>query len=57
MEKLRASDLENLYGIKQHNAYALARKKRIPHTKLGRTVIFDKDELDVWYKKFKVKTN
>jgi excisionase family DNA binding protein len=55
--KLRAPELKKLYGITRHQAYNLARKKRIPHSRIGRMVIFDKDELDTWFEKFKVKTN
>lgn len=56
MGKLRAVDLKSLYGITRHAAYDLAREKRIPHVRIGRMVIFDKKELDLWYEQFKVKT-
>lgn len=52
---LRAKNLEAEYGIRIHQAYKLAREKKIPAVRIGRMIIFDKAEIDAWFEKHKVK--
>lgn len=52
---LRAKDLEPEYGIRLHQAYKLAREKKIPAVRIGRMLIFDKAEIDAWFRRHKIK--
>lgn len=53
-KQLRAKDCETEFGIGRFQVYKLVREKRIPHARIGRMIIFDRDELNDWFKKHKV---
>lgn len=53
-QKLRAKDIEAYFGIRRFQVYRLVREKKIPHARIGKMIIFERDELDKWFLKHKV---
>jgi predicted DNA-binding transcriptional regulator AlpA len=51
---LRAKDVEAEFGIKRFQVYRLCELKKIPHVKIGKMIIFDKNELDAWFQEHKI---
>jgi excisionase family DNA binding protein len=42
-------------GFSKHTLYRLTSEKGIPHSKRGRKVFFDRQELDIWLLQYKQK--
>ncbi|MBE0426359.1 MAG: helix-turn-helix domain-containing protein [Nitrospirae bacterium] len=53
-KRLRAKDVEAEFGIKRFQVYRLCELKKIPHVKIGKMIIFDKNELDAWFQEHKI---
>jgi len=43
-------------GYSESTAYKLSSKRKVPHSKLGRTLFFDREKIEIWLLQNSIKT-
>lgn len=52
---LNATEVAAFLRMSKRNIYLLTQLKKIPHFKIGKRIVFDREEIDGWMQTKKVK--